>query len=239
MTAYTNVFGGDAIYPTRTSYVALAMTANTTLAWGAEGSTNVIADIMDVSSSAAYDLTFPDATKGSPGTAVLISNTGSYTITVKDNGGSQIASIASGTSYTLYMKTNATAAGTWGNIQSGAVTAAAQASDLDGSGLVALSGVLNSKLEVQSFNTTYTTGLSDRAKVLQWTGGSGTLNLPAPSGMTDSWFVGIKNDGSGTLTVTPASAQAAAIASAVRSAWVPSGVPSDDAAAAASTSARE
>jgi len=205
MTAYTNIFGGDAIYPTRTSYAALAMTGDVTLAWGFEGTSNVIADVMDVSSDAARNLTFPDARKGSPGYAVLLNNTGAYTVTVKDNGGSQIVAVAAGASYTIYMKGNSTAAGTWGTIQSGAVPAASQAADLDGSGLVALSGVLNTKLEVQNFNSTYTTGLSDRAKVLQWTGGSGTLNLPAPSAMTNAWFVCVKNDGSGTLTVTPAS----------------------------------
>lgn len=206
MTAYTNVFGGDAIWPTRVSYALLAMTSDVVLSWGFEGSSNVVADIMDVSSDAARSLILPDARKGSPGFTILVNNTGVDDITVKDNAGGTVIAIGSGESYTIYMKSNATAAGSWGLIQSGAVAASAQAGPLAGFGLAAISGTLNTKLVVQEFNSAYTAGLSDRAKVLQWTGGSDTLTLPAPSTMTDSWFIGVKNDGSGTLTIDPAGA---------------------------------
>jgi hypothetical protein len=206
MNAYTDTFGGDAVWPTRVSYTPIVMTGDLALSWGAEGSSNVVADIMDVSSDAARALTMPDARKASPGLAVLINNIGSFTVTIRDNAGGSIVSITSGNSYTIYLKSNASAAGAWGTIQSGAVAASADAAPLAGFGLVALGGTLNTRLPVQSFNSNYTAGLSDRAKVLQWIGGSGTLTLPDPATMTNAWFISVKNDGSGTLTIDPAGA---------------------------------
>ena len=205
MTVYTNVFGGGTIYPAQTGYVSLSLAANTTLSWGFEGDANVVADVIDVTSSAAYDLTLPDARAASPGTRIQISNGGAYTITVKDAAGGVIVSATVGSSHLIYLKTNATAAGTWGSIQAGAVSSTAQASALQGYGLVALSNTLNLKMETFAFAATTTAGLTDRAKVFNWTGGSGTLNLPSASTMTNNWFMGVKNNGAGTLTVTPAS----------------------------------
>jgi hypothetical protein len=206
--SYTDVFSGDPVFPADLGYRAVTLAANTTLAWPtfAQASDDVVTDIMDVSaSSGSLALTMPSALLASPGLAVFIRNTGANTFSVKDNSGVEIASIASSVCWMIYLKTNATAAGTWGAIQFGAATSTAQAGDLDGAGLVALNGQLALKFEASRFSTDYTAGSGDRAQHLLWTGGSGTLTLPSVNTLTDSWFCIVKNGGSGTLTIAPAS----------------------------------
>ena len=63
MTSYSQVFGGNTIFPSDVSYLALALTSNTTLQWPLEAATgsNIVARIIDVTPTGAYDITFQDA----------------------------------------------------------------------------------------------------------------------------------------------------------------------------------
>jgi hypothetical protein len=57
---------------------------------------------------------------------------------------------------------------------------------------------------VTVFNTSYTFGAADRAGAYVWDGGLGTVTLPAASTAGNDWFVSLRNDGSGNLTLTAA-----------------------------------
>ena len=206
MTSYTQVFGGTTLYPSDVSYLALALTANTTLQWAMEAATgdNIVARIIDVTPTGAYDITMPPADETSPGQVVTFKNLGASTINVLDNSGGTLLTITDGQTWTLYLKTNTTAAGTWDSFQAGSVTSQAQASALAGFGIVAQAGLLSQSAPVTLFNADYTAGVSDRAKTYVWDDtGSGTLTLTAAATLGANWFVSVRNSGGGNFTVDP------------------------------------
>ena len=211
MPSYTDVFGGANIYPSEISYSAVALTASITLSWPEETSTNVnlATRIMDVTPSAgSFNITLPDADKSGTGNTILFNNKGSYTFTVLNAGGSQVGTIASGQLWQVYLTDNTTANGAWQLLQYGATTSSANASALAGTGIVAVGAVLSQSVPITTFNSNYTAGDTDRARMYNWTGAGGTLVLPDPTAVGDNWFLYLRNSGSGQVAVnTPGSVQ--------------------------------
>lgn len=204
--SYTQVFGGNTIYPSDVSYLALTLTADITLEWPLEASTgnNVVARILDVTSNGAYSISMPNATQAGVGQTILFNNVAATTFTVKSYTGTTLISIPSGTQWELYLTDNTTTTGTWRAFQFGAATTSAQAAALAGYGLVAQGATLAQSEPVTVFNTSYTFGAADRAGAYVWDGGLGTVTLPAASTAGNNWFVSLRNDGTGNLTLTAA-----------------------------------
>ena len=165
---YTQVFGGTTIYPSDVSYLALSLTADTELEWPLESGTTLtpVARIIDVTPTGAYSIIMPPADQTGTGQTVLFNNLGPNTITIKNNAGGTLASIAQGLQFQLYLTSNTTAAGTWRVYQMGAATAQAQASALAGYGLVATGSTLSTNTLVTSFNSNFTLGAADRVRDL-------------------------------------------------------------------------
>jgi len=209
VTTFTQTFGGNTIYPSDVSYLALALSANTTLEWPLEASTgsNVVARIIDVTPTAAYSVTMPDATLTGVGQTILFNNLGPYTVTVKSSTGTTLISLSSGTCWELYLYDNSTATGLWRTFQFGASTAQAQASALAGAGLDANGSLLEQATAVTTFNANYSAGTSDRASAYVWTGGVGTLSLPSASSVGNNWFMSVRNGGTGNLTIDPSGSE--------------------------------
>ena len=211
MPSYSDVFGGANIYPSEISYSSVALTASITLSWPEETSTNVnlATRIMDVTPSAgSFNITLPDANKSGTGNTILFNNKGSYTFTVLNAGGSQVGTIASGQLWQVYLTDNTTANGAWQLLQYGATTSSANASALAGTGIVAVGAVLSQSVPITTFNSNYTAGDTDRARMYNWTGAGGTLVLPDPTAVGDNWFLYLRNSGSGQVAVnTPGSVQ--------------------------------
>jgi hypothetical protein len=211
MPSYSDVFGGANIYPSEISYSSVALTASITLSWPEETSTNVnlATRIMDVTPSAgSFNITLPDANKSGTGNTILFNNKGSYTFTVLNAGGSQVGTIASGQLWQVYLTDNTTANGAWQLLQYGATTSSANASALAGTGIVAVGAVLSQSVPITTFNSNYTAGDTDRARMYNWTGAGGTLVLPDPTAVGDNWFLYLRNSGSGQVDVnTPGSVQ--------------------------------
>lgn len=207
MPIYNDVFGGANIYPSEISYSAVTLSADIVLSWPTEASTsvNLATRIMDVTATAgSYVITLPDAKKTGTGQTILFNNQGSFTFIVKDAGGVQVASIASATIWQVYLTNNSTVAGSWETLQFGSTTSTANASALAGTGIVAVGTVLSQSVPITNFNTNYTAGVADRAKMFVWTGsGSGTLTLPSAPTMGDNWFLCFRNGGGGSVTVDP------------------------------------
>ena len=202
MTGYTQVFGGTTLYPSDVSYLALALTADTTLEWPLEASTAnpLAASVIDVTPTGAFAITLPDATRSSVGVPILFNNLGPSTITVKDAGGGVLLSIAAGLQWVVYLTDNTSAAGTWRTFQFGASTAQAQASALAGPGLVAIGSTLAQAQQVSLLNSSYTVTTVDRSRAFVWTGAAGNLNLPSASAVGNNFFINVRNSGSGALT---------------------------------------
>ena len=201
--SYTQVFGGNTIYPSDVSYKSYTLTADVTLSWPLESATtgNVVARIIDVSASSARSITMPPADETGVGQTILFNNVGAAVVTVKDSAGGTLLSLSSGTQWELYLTDNSTAAGTWRSYRFGAATANAQASSLAGYGLLATGSTLSQQYQVDAFSSNYTAGAADRAKMYVWGGGSGTLSLPAAATVGDGWFFNVRNAGTGTLVV--------------------------------------
>lgn len=202
---YQQVFGGNTIYPSDVSYLALSLDADEVLQWPLEANTgdNLTARIIDVTPSGAYSIFMPPADETGLGQTVLFNNLGPATVTVKDNTGNVLASLAQGTQWQLYLIDNSTAAGQWRVFRYGAATAQAQASALAGFGLAATGSTLSQSTPVVLLNTDYTAGVNDRAKAYVWTGGLGTFTLPSAITVGNDYFLAVRNGGAGDVTVTP------------------------------------
>lgn len=205
MTTYTSVFGGANIYPAEVSYSAIALTEDVVLSWPEETSTNehLATKIIDVTSSIAdLSIIVPDAQKAGVGETILFNNKGLVTFLVKVPGGTQIVSVGSGEAWQIYLTDNTTEDGVWDALQYGASVSQANASALAGTGIVAVGTLLSQSVPVTVFNSDYTAGVNDRAKMYVWNGdGSGTLTLPAAAAVGDNWFMYLRNAGGGQVTV--------------------------------------
>lgn len=206
MPIYTDVFGGANIYPSEISYSAIALSADVVLSWPEEtsASSNLATRIIDVTASAgSLSIFMPDAMKSGTGNTVLFNNQGANTFIVKNATGTQLASIAAGTVWQVYLTNNTTEAGLWETLQFGATVSQANASALAGTGIVAVGTLLSQSVPITSFNSNYTAGTNDRAKMYVWTGAGGTLTLPSAPTVGDNWFMYLRNAGSGVITVNP------------------------------------
>ena len=206
---FTQVFGGTTIYPSDVSYLSLALTADVTLEWPLESSTNEypVARIIDVTPTGAFSIIMPPADQTGTGQTVLFNNLGPNTVTVKNSVGATLLSMAQGEQWQIYLTSNTTAAGTWRVFRYGAATAQAQASALAGYGLTATGSTLSQSAPVTLFNSSYTAGDTDRAEAYVWNGGVGTFTLPPAATVGNDWFVSLRNGGTGDLTVTPQGAE--------------------------------
>jgi hypothetical protein len=207
MTTYSQVFGGANIYPAEISYSAITLTADVVLSWPEETSTSndLATRIIDVTASPGdFSIFMPDAQKAGVGETVLFNNKGAETFIVKRADGVQIVSIESGSVWQIYLTNNTTEGGTWDSLQYGASVSEANASALAGTGIVAVGTLLSQSVPVTLFNSDYTAGVNDRAKMYVWNGsGSGTLTLPAAAAVGDNWFMYLRNAGGGQVVVDP------------------------------------
>lgn len=203
--SFTSPFTGDVIQPTDVSYLNLSLTTNTNLLWPVSSNTTGVyaARIMDVTpSTTGLGLYMPPANQTSLGNDAFIRNLGSSTFTVYDNSGGTIVAITAGQTKYIYLTANTTVGGTWANIAIGVGTSAPDATTLAGYGLEALSNTLNQTHPAASFTTGYTFLASDRAQTKVWSGGVGVATLPLASTLGNNWFFLLKNNGSGTMTIS-------------------------------------
>ena len=205
MTTYTNPFTGQTVSPSQVAYEALSISADTYLQWPVNGNTtNVAANIIDVTATAAsLSLLMPSAQQVSVGQAVIVRNSGANTFTVKTSTGVTIVSIASGVAQYIYLTDNTTDSGTWTTVTFGAGTSAANAGTLAGAGLTAIGNTLNQSYNPVAYYSSTTLAASARATFALWSSGVGALTLPSSSTVGANWFVNIRNNGSGVLTVAP------------------------------------
>lgn len=210
MPIYTDVFGGANIYPSEISYSSLTLTVDVTLSWPEETSTsvNLATRIIDISaSSAGLSIYLPDANKTGTGNTILFNNVGAQTVTVRNAGGTQVVTVAAGTLWQVYLTNNSTVNGTWRSLQYGASISQANASSLAGTGIEAVGTLLSQSVPITTFNTNYTAGVNDRAKMFNWTAAAGTLTLPDATAVGNNWFIYLRNSGTGAVVADPPGVQ--------------------------------
>lgn len=208
---FTSVFGGSTLQPAQVAYRAVALTANVTLVWPAYSKTltDFAARTMDVTPSGpGLSLGMPPANAVSTGFDLLISNKGGSAFTLTDNLGNTIVVVNAGVVKYIQVTDNSTQAGVWSNLTFGAATSTADASALAGAGLSVNGAFLQASRTLVGFSAPMTIGVSDRAKIYNWTGGVGTQTLPLANtvGIGSDFFYEVRNSGSGTLTLAASGA---------------------------------
>lgn len=206
MTVFTNVFGGGTINPAFDSYTSYTLTANLQLVWPLETApnSNLAAQIMDISAATAgsFGLILPPANQVSNGQFLIVNNKSSFNQAVFSNGGATIiAAIAPGAIYFLYVTDNTTAPGVWSTFQYGAQASAPNVSALAGPGLLAIGATLAQDIPVTSVSSNFIIGVTNRAQLMNWTGGTGSLTLPLANTAQASFYVQIRNSGTSVLTI--------------------------------------
>jgi hypothetical protein len=208
MPTFTSPFTGTVVQPTDVSYYALNFSSNTQLYWPAVVNPTQVpaARIMDCTpSTTSLTVILPQADQGSVGTDILIRNKGSVSFTVTAFDGSQSVTVTSGTSRYFYLSSNATTAGVWQNVQFGTGTSAADAATLQSYGLTTLDGKLATTGNIVEVSSAPTIVNTSRAATFVWTGGNNTFTLPNVSTLTGGWYISFRNNGTGTLNITPTS----------------------------------
>jgi hypothetical protein len=208
MTTFNNVFGGGTINPAFDSYISYTLTANLSLVWPLETApnSNLAAQIMDISSGStgSFGLVLPPANQVSVGQFLLVNNKSSFNQAIFNNSGATIiAAIAPGAIYFLYVVDNTTSPGVWSTFQYGAQASAPNVSALAGPGLIAIGATLAQDIVVTTVSTNFAAGLSNRAQLLNWTGGTGAITLPLANTVQASFYIQVRNSGSSVLTVNP------------------------------------
>jgi hypothetical protein len=207
MTSYFNPFTGQTISPSSVSYEALTISANTVLSWPINGNPTTstpVSSIVDVTATVGgLLLEMPPATQVSTGQSVLVRNIGSLPFIVTDNSGNTIVSVSSGIAEFIFLTDNTTVNGIWSAVVFGAGTSSANASALAGAGLIANGLTLNEAVPLVSYFSNTTFNAATRAQFAVWQSGVGTFTLPSASVVGNNWFVTIRNNGSGILTLQP------------------------------------
>jgi len=210
--AFTDVFGGDLIFPSQLSYLKITTAVDIELQWPREQQIegqNVVADFLDIDATvASLNIDMPDARNTSTGNKTTISNVGANDFDVRDNTGGPIQTIAPGEQWVIVLTDNTTQAGIWSTFQMGATVSVASAAALAGAGIKAIGVLLNQKIDSDVESVSPITVVNgDRAKCLIWISGAGQADLPDPGVVGDDWFFMLRNSGTGTLTIVPPSGQ--------------------------------
>ena len=211
--SYTSVPTTGPLQPSYQSYKFINLTANIELSWliSYNNTPYVVAGWMTVNSSSnANVITLPDATLVSVGASFVFTNIGSNSFIVNKNDGTSLKTITTTQQFIFLLTDNTTQGGSWLVTQLASVTSAADASALQGLGLTVLgydNTKLNTNMNISNQGGDYTILYTDRATMINATGGNATFTLPlsTSSNIGNGFYFAINNSGSGTITVTPTS----------------------------------
>jgi hypothetical protein len=159
-----------------------------------------------VAASAGLVIMLPDASQGAVGSDILFRNLGAYEFTIVDAAGAESVSVPIGISKYVYLTNNTSLGGFWANVTFAAGTSYADAVTLQGAGLTTISGKLATTQNIINVTSTpFTTNDASRAATYTWRSGAGTFNLPNTSTLSTGWYIGFRNNGTGSLAITPVS----------------------------------
>jgi len=207
MTSYTSPFTGDLIQPTDVSYASVSLDGTVQLYWPqyVNADQQVAARIMDFTSTSGSVVVLPDATQASLGQDIFIRNLGLNTFTVERFDGTGSFSVPANSSYYTYLTDNSSDGGVWAQLMFGTGTSYADAATLAGNSTTAVLGKLETALVVSQYTNPPTIVDSTRGSCLVWTGGAGTWTLPAVASLSQGWFILVRNNGTGALTIDTSS----------------------------------
>lgn len=205
---YVSPFTGTVVTATDVSYYALSFSANTQLFWPStvNNSETPAARIIDcVASTSGLVIALPQGNQGTLGADILFRNLGAQAFTITDYVGGGSFTVPVGISKYVYLTDNTTAAGIWHNVTFAAGTSYADAATLAGAGLTTVSGQLAATQNPIDITTSPVINNLSRAATFVWNSGVGTFTLPAISSLSAGWYIGFRNNGTGSLAINPTS----------------------------------
>jgi hypothetical protein len=139
------------------------------------------------------------------GADILFRNLGAHEFIITDFIGGASVTVPIGISKYFYLVDNTSAAGSWNNVTFGAGTSFADAATLAGAGLTTVNGQLATTQN--PVNVTVSPNITDgsRAATFVWNAGAGSFTLPIIQELSDGWYIGFRNNGTGTLAINPTS----------------------------------
>lgn len=155
-------------------------------------------------------ITLPDATKATVGETILFNCiSGTKGAMIKNASGTSILVLSIGVLWQIYLADNSTSAGTWRIVQYGSNTGTANASTLAGYGLQMDSigtNTLQPSVGLITFSSSISPAYYQRGSFFKSTA-SGAVNFTFPSNIFgfDNWFCYLRNNGTGIVTILPAS----------------------------------
>lgn len=205
MTDYVDVFGSDTIPPAGLSYGLISLTANASSNWpyNYSGTGDVISKITELTAASPYTLSLPPANQVSVGEDILFRNIGSATVTIANNLGTTVATIASGIAVYLYLKDNSTVNGTWVATTFGAGSSSADAASLAGQGLKATSTKLDEDHPTSNTAIDLTVDSTHRGKLIAVTNEAANITLPTSASIGNGFSFSVVNASTGTISVRP------------------------------------
>ena len=207
---YVSPFTGTVVTQTDVSYYALGFSANTPLFWPSTVNQELgqvpAARIIDcVASTTGLVISLPEGDQGTLGADILFRNLGANAFTITDFEGGASVTVPVGISKYFYLVNNSTAAGTWNNVTFAAGTSYADAATLAGAGLTTVNGKLATTQNLVDVTSSPTINDNSRAATFNWNAGAGTFTLPSSESLSNGWYIGFRNNGTGTLAITPTS----------------------------------
>ncbi len=205
---YTNPFGGGVITPSPRSFAEIDLTlAVTQLIWPGYVATSgqfTTADfVLFASASSISEVWMPDASVVGVGTAVLFANQSAFDLTLKPFGGAATIGVLEPGQYRLVILIDSgTSAGTWISVLYGVGMGSLDAGGAAGAGLSAEGSQLQLNIPTSSFSASYNITPTDRANLFVWTGGAGVLGLPVAATVGEGFSFLLRNQGTGTLTLS-------------------------------------
>lgn len=202
MPGFNDPFGGGTLKPSQVSYRELTLTVSLATEWPSFATDlNVLAQTMRVvSASAGLAILLPDARQASPGQQITFYNDSANAVAIQASDASPVSSVEPGGRRLVELRDNATAVGGWIVTLLGVGIGTLDVASAAGAGTKAIGTTLNVAYQVETVSSSRALAAADRDKVLIWTGGAGTLTFPA-SGAVPDFNVGIRNQGTGALTL--------------------------------------
>lgn len=199
---YSDPFGIQQSTPLSRTLRRIELRQNMQLNWP-EGyyGPDYIASINEiVSTQQNLALIMPSAIAANEGTGMLVVNSGPHRIVIQNAMYTQITDLEPGQTKYLYCIDNTTKGGEWRVTSFGNTTSTADAVALAGPGTAVVAGRIAAAYPVSVTANSTTIEGTDRAKLFVVNAGSATLTLP-PYTIGNDFFIGVKNGGSGSVTV--------------------------------------
>lgn len=200
-----DVFGQGPVQTAYVGYESYNLTQDLTVYWpnSYQNSPNVAPMFLQIAttSTTGLSLTLPSAMQVSVGQNIIIFNSSTNAVIIKDNAGGTIVTLGTGVVSYCIVTNNTTAAGSWEEFTFGTGTSEADAAQLAGLGLNPNGGKLNTQFVPTIITTDTTIAPTDNSKVFVWEGGAGNITLPPVGTVNDGFFVSFNNGGNGLLTI--------------------------------------